>query len=114
MLRTGGGVACWGYNANGELGDGTFDQSDVPVAVSGLADAIAIAEGQYRTCAVRSGGGVVCWGNNAPLPVALPGVTSAVGVALGDGFGCVVNQDGTVLCWGDDTLGELGDRGSAA
>jgi hypothetical protein len=32
-VLTTAGVECWGYNADGELGDGTMIESDVPVAV---------------------------------------------------------------------------------
>jgi len=32
----GNGVQCWGYNAYGEVGDGSYVQRDVPVEVSGL------------------------------------------------------------------------------
>ena len=30
---TAGGARCWGYNGDGELGDGTRTDSNVPVAV---------------------------------------------------------------------------------
>ncbi len=41
-----GGVQCWGSNGDGQLGDGTREQSSVPVDVSNIADAaVAITAG---------------------------------------------------------------------
>jgi Regulator of chromosome condensation (RCC1) repeat len=36
---------CWGYGGDGELGNGTMTNSDVPVAVTGIADAKAVVSG---------------------------------------------------------------------
>jgi alpha-tubulin suppressor-like RCC1 family protein len=68
-----GTAKCWGANLNGELGDGTFTGSGqcgnnpcrtTPVAVSGLATAVAISGGLYASCALLANGTAKCWGNN--------------------------------------------------
>jgi alpha-tubulin suppressor-like RCC1 family protein len=81
-----GGARCWGYNGDGELGNGSTTNSPVPVQVSGLASGVqTITAGGYHTCALVSGG-VQCWGYNGdgelgnnstsdspvPVQVALP------------------------------------------
>ncbi len=66
VLRS-GGVDCWGYNLNGQLGDGTTKNSDKPVAVkavggSGLLTGVKQLQPEiYGFCAALTSGGVVCW-----------------------------------------------------
>jgi hypothetical protein len=59
------GVAeCWGYNGYGEIGDGSVNDSIVPVAVVGLSGSVtAFAVGHAHTCALVSGT-PQCWGFN--------------------------------------------------
>jgi hypothetical protein len=47
-------VWSWGYNAYGQLGDGTTDASTTPVQVSGLSQVTAIAAGGYFSLARKS------------------------------------------------------------
>jgi alpha-tubulin suppressor-like RCC1 family protein len=50
-LLAGGSVAAWGYNADGQLGDGSVLSSDVPVAVHGLGGVAGVAAGSYTSLA---------------------------------------------------------------
>ncbi|MDA3033791.1 MAG: hypothetical protein O3A28_02035, partial [Actinomycetota bacterium] len=65
LLAT-GAVACWGYNPDGRLGDGSTTDRHTPTAVTGLpSDVTAITAGTEHTCALLGTGAVTCWGNNA-------------------------------------------------
>jgi alpha-tubulin suppressor-like RCC1 family protein len=65
VRRTGGALACWGRNAEGQIGDGTNTQRNAPTPVMMIADAISVSAGTNHTCAARMAGGAVCWGANA-------------------------------------------------
>jgi alpha-tubulin suppressor-like RCC1 family protein len=130
-LLSGGTVDCWGYNGDGELGNGTTTNSSTPVQVGGVGGAlsgvIAIATGGYHTCALVSSGGADCWGDNefgelgngtttnssTPVQVSAVGGTGAlsegVAIATGDYHTCVLISGGMVDCWGNNFYGELGN-----
>jgi hypothetical protein len=64
-----GGVNCWGFNGDGELGNGATTDSASPVAVvgvggTGVLDGVRsiVSDANYSTCAIRVTGGVYCWG----------------------------------------------------
>jgi hypothetical protein len=46
-----GALRCWGYNGNGQLGDGTSTTRYTPVAVSGISTATQVAASDIHTCA---------------------------------------------------------------
>ena len=51
-----GGVDCWGFNQDGELGDNSTSDSTTPVAVGGITSAIAVNSGYRHACAVLQDG----------------------------------------------------------
>ena len=129
-LRQTGTISCWGDNGYGQLGNGTDNDSSVPVKAGGITDATAITTGDGHTCALRQTGTISCWGNNdygqlgnrtdtrrSWVPVNVVGITDATAITAGggitvavDGHTCALHQDGTASCWGNNEYGQLGNR----
>jgi alpha-tubulin suppressor-like RCC1 family protein len=127
--RVSGGVACWGTNSSGELGNGGGpDSPATAVQVTGITTATAVSAGAVHACAIIASSEVRCWGNggdgqlgngfgplaNSAVPVAVvtvfgPGnLTGAGSIAAGRLATCATLGTGGVACWGRNTRGQLG------
>jgi RHS repeat-associated protein len=119
-LESNGTVWTWGYNAYGQLGNGTTTSSDVPVQVTGLPSVKAVSSGGLHSLALGTNGTVWAWGTNtdgqlgngttatALSPVQVPGVT-ATSISAGFGTSLATQMSGTVLAWGNNSKGQLGN-----
>ena len=134
-LLTSQAVDCWGFGADGELGNNTGAGSDFPVQVSGvggsgtLGSVASLAyDGGDSYCALLTSQAVDCWGYNtsgelgnntittSDFPVAVSGVggSGTLGSVAsladeGDLAYCAVLTSGAVDCWGYGLDGENGN-----
>jgi alpha-tubulin suppressor-like RCC1 family protein len=121
-----GEVWAWGENFDGQLGDGSNEDSLLPVAAKGLAGVIAVATGyDGHSLALKSDGTVWSWGsnacgqlgdgtnNNSNSPVKVVGLSDVIAIDTGgsDSGGCslALKKDGTVWGWGENRDGQLGN-----
>ena len=120
-----GSVACWGYNQDGTLGDGTYSDRYVPVPTLSFGPDVTaelLSSGYYHTCALLSDQSISCWGSNEygqigngeidgtigiSTPYSVPEFSSGSNASLvraGGHATCVVTTDGELFCWGYKAL----------
>jgi alpha-tubulin suppressor-like RCC1 family protein len=117
-LRSGGGVRCWGVNADGELGTGTTTPIPNLIGTDVLGGVTGITATATTSCALLATGTVRCWGYGAtgelgdgttdsrPTPnVPVVGLTGGVAVS----GTCAQLNTGGMSCWGGNGSGSLGD-----
>ncbi|HET7017105.1 MAG TPA: hypothetical protein VFI65_24495 [Streptosporangiaceae bacterium] len=129
-LTSSGRVFAWGYNIDGELGDGTTTNRALPVKVRFPTGTRikSISAGYGDSLAVTTSGRVLAWGDNSygqlgdgnftgvarkPLSVKLPGGVKIAEVACGAFHNLAVTTTGLVYGWGYNAHGELGDKSVA-
>jgi alpha-tubulin suppressor-like RCC1 family protein len=61
---TGDRAYCWGNNSNGQLGDGTNNNSRTPVAVVGALTFAQLSAGTFHNCGKTPASVAYCWGRN--------------------------------------------------
>ena len=59
-----GTVRAWGWNAYGQLGDGTKANAKFPVIVKGLMNVVHVGTGQAHSMAILEDGTLKTWGSN--------------------------------------------------
>ena len=91
-------ILCWGWNGNGQLGDGTTSPSLTPsldFPVLSITTATQVSAGRDHTCALLA---------DDPTTEDNPATTGTV----------ENNEEGMVMCWGEGNNGKLGNGASTA
>jgi len=124
-LKADGTVWSWGYNAFGQLGDGTNVDRYTPVQVAGLDSVVSLGGRGYHSLVVKADGSVWTWGFNSTgqlgdgtttnqnRPVQVPGLSGVLAVTGGYNFSLALMSDHTLRAWGNGSSGQLGNGATA-
>jgi alpha-tubulin suppressor-like RCC1 family protein len=126
-LLAGGTYYDWGYNAAGQLGDGTTTDSAVPVKVRLPGAVTEVFQGgsgprNGQTVALLRDGSTWTWGDNdrgqlgtgsresspTPVRVHVPGGVTFAKVGSGGYASYAIDTTGRLWAWGDNGDGQLG------
>ncbi len=110
-INTTGTLYCWGRNQNGQIGDGTTTDRNVPTAVSGTYALVRILN--TGTCALDTTGKAWCWGSgNSQIgdgtssdrasPTAVATSVKFQDMVVGYAEVCALSIDNIAYCWGED------------
>jgi alpha-tubulin suppressor-like RCC1 family protein len=123
-LTTDAEPRCWGWDTDGQRGDGQVGQRDTVAApapvVGGHAFASLVAGGSF-TCALTSEGAAWCWGDNGNGQLGIGSTGAGVGeptpvdtdlrfdrLTAGSLHVCGLTPAGEAWCWGRNEEGQLG------
>ena len=133
-----GNIWAWGYNDNGQLGNGKTSGTNTPQSVlldpkhaSTVLKAVQVSAGDFHSLAIDQDGNTWAWGRNdygqlgngktsgtnanpTPSLVLLDPkhastVLKAVQVSAGDFHSLAIDQDGNTWAWGRNDYGQLGN-----
>jgi len=132
-LQADGTMWAWGNNGSGQLGDGTTDNSLVPIEAGDAdgdtfqdTDWVGVDAGTNHTAALKADGTLWSWGSNAwgqlgdganttrinPVQE-FSGATDWVVTTAGYFRTVSMKADGTLWAWGRNNVGQLGDGTTA-
>jgi alpha-tubulin suppressor-like RCC1 family protein len=120
-IKSDGTLWSWGKNSNGELGDGTYTNKNIPTKMGTDNDWKMVAAGTYHSLAIKTDGTLWAWGkndysqlgdgttNSRNTPVQIGTATNWKSIQAGEYHSLALKSDGTLWAWGDNYYNQLGD-----
>lgn len=112
-----GDLYIWGNNSNGEIGDGSKENSSKPIKIAGNVSQVSL--GGTHSAYVTDSGDLYVWGANSngqigdgtntssTTPIKI--MSDVVQVSLGSNHSGCITSDGTLYMWGYNKEGQLGN-----
>jgi alpha-tubulin suppressor-like RCC1 family protein len=121
-VTKGGNGEVWsqGYNGNGEIGNGTNFNSNIPSAALSINSISTIQSGSDHSMALLTNGALYVWGKNlsgqfgngtytsSNSPLLLASLPSIKAIAAGNKFSIAASTSGNLFSWGNNNEGQLG------
>ena len=114
-ITTDGSLYMWGWNSHGQLGNGTTNDSNVPIKI--MDNVASVCLGGSHSAAITTDGSLYMWGlnnegqlgngtiENSSVPIKI--MDNVAYVSLGGGHSAAITTDGSLYMWGYNDYGQL-------
>jgi alpha-tubulin suppressor-like RCC1 family protein len=116
-------MKCWGINTNGQLGNGTYVDSNNAISIKGIDKEIKLITVAYEhACAITVDNIIYCWGNNrnnqlgkfegenSNIPILIAKMeTNIISIESQYSTICVLLENSKIECWGFNRYGQVGN-----
>lgn len=123
-IKTDGTLWAWGYNMEGQLGDGTLISKNIPTQIGIATNWLSVSTSNNHNAAIKADGTLWTWGQHDwgklgdgtyinptnPVPPTQIGTdTNWKSVSAGGEHTVAIKTDGTLWAWGYNSDGEYGN-----
>ncbi len=108
VITENGDLYTWGFNANGELGNGTTEDNSIPIKIMSNVKSASLGNG--NSAAITENGDLYTWGNNSngelgngttedsSIPTKI--MSNVKAVSLGAYHSAAITENGDLYTWG--------------
>ena len=116
-ITTNGDLYMWGYNAYGQVGNGTTTDQKTPFKV--LSNVASISIDGFHSAAITTNGDLYMWGRNQRGQVGNGATTiqktpvkvlsNVASVSISDSYSAAITTNGDLYMWGYNAYGKVGN-----
>ena len=119
-IKSDGTLWSWGFNGNGQLGQGTTTAQNLPTQIGNATNWKDVATGSFHCLAIKTDGTLWSWGLNGTgqlgdgtlvqqnMPIQIGTATNWKSVEAGFVHSLAIKNDNTLWSWGYNSNGQLG------